>query len=987
MKKQPEHNRKNVPPQDTAKAPKSAVSRSMRTRAIVLAALFVLVGFGAVVYNLYQLQIVQHDELAARAENQQLADETITPNRGVIYDSDMKVLARSNKVWTVVASPRDMAKSGTNINDVAVKLAELLELDAQSILEKLQKSESNYQLIKRQIEKPVADAITAWITEYNASDKGKDTPVAGISLVQDAKRYYPYQTLASTIIGFVNADGDGVLGIESYYNDTLKGTAGRVVGMKNAWGYDLPNGTYEAAYDAEDGNGLVLTLNASIQSTLEKYLQNAVDQYHVENRAVGIVMDVNTGAILAMATMPDYNLQDPYTIADEALAAQIAAIADENERADAKYTAQWAQWRNKAVADLYYPGSVFKVITASAALDSGAANLNTSYTCKGSITVAGRTMRCAHTNHGTLDFFGGLDGSCNPYYVTLGQMMGAETFCNYMQAFGFYEKTGVDMDDEGTTQYVPLEKMGPVELASSAFGQTTSTTPIQMITAACAVINGGYLVQPHVVKQVLDADGNIIENVEPEVKRQVLSAETSATMRELLTRSVNMTAADGKTLTGGNKTGYVAGYKAGGKSGTSQRKQALKDEEQTYYSSYWGFAPGDDPQIAVLVMLDTPHDEQGTYYGGRLAAPVVQSVLDEALQTLGVPKEYTEAELAKVETAVPNVAGSSVNAAAGKLRESGFNMDIERATGDTVLYQYPAAGTIVPRQSTIILYSEDRSESGGDLVTVPNLTDMSYDAACATLKSLALNVSEKGVTGGASKTIVVTEQDIAADTQVEIGSVIEVTFTIPPFWINRPRQGGGPRGAARKGVHPWSYRYCSAACRIPARCRRARRCSSRRIPAGPARARCSCAPGMTTDGTTTRARRWRRAPCASSPSVRWALPGEVQASGRKAYAQLCQNFSAVPPKKLRLVAVTGTNGKTTVTTLIKQTLEQAGCKGAHWHHPHRDRRHGRARKIYHARAVGPERAVQPHGAGGLHVRGNGSQQPGAGPAAAVGPYL
>ncbi len=255
MKKQPEHNRKNVPPQDTAKAPKSAVSRSMRTRAIVLAALFVLVGFGAVVYNLYQLQIVQHDELAARAENQQLADETITPNRGVIYDSDMKVLARSNKVWTVVASPRDMAKSGTNINDVAVKLAELLELDAQSILEKLQKSESNYQLIKRQIEKPVADAITAWITEYNASDKGEDTPVAGISLVQDAKRYYPYQTLASTIIGFVNADGDGVLGIESYYNDTLKGTAGRVVGMKNAWGYDLPNGTYEAAYDAEDGNG------------------------------------------------------------------------------------------------------------------------------------------------------------------------------------------------------------------------------------------------------------------------------------------------------------------------------------------------------------------------------------------------------------------------------------------------------------------------------------------------------------------------------------------------------------------------------------------------------------------------------------------------------------------------------------------------------------------------------------------------------------
>ena len=296
-------------------------------------------------------------------------------------------------------------------------------------------------------------------------------------------------------------------------------------------------------------------------------------------------------------------------------------------------------------------------------------------------------------------------------------------------------------------------------------------------------------------------------------------------------------------MTGGNKTGYVAGYKAGGKSGTSQRKQALKDEEQTYYSSYWGFAPGDDPQIAVLVMLDTPHDEQGTYYGGRLAAPVVQSVLDEALQTLGVPKEYTEAELAKVETAVPNVAGSSVNAAAGKLRESGFNVDIERATGDTVLYQYPAAGTIVPRQSTIILYSEDRSESGGDLVTVPNLTDMSYDAACATLKSLGLNVSEKGVTGGGKHH---RGHRAGHCGRYAGGDRVCHRGDVPRY--HRSGLTGRVRAAGRaarheRGVHPWSYRYCSAACRIPARCRRARRCSSRRIPAGPARARCSCAPG------------------------------------------------------------------------------------------------------------------------------------------------
>ncbi len=766
--------------QQPSAAPKSAVTRSMRVRAALMAGLFVFVGFGAVIYNLYQLQIVQHEELATRAENQQLADEMIVPNRGVIYDSDMKVLARSNRVWTVVASPRDMAKSETDINMVAEQLAVLLEMEKQDILERLQKTDSNYQRLKRRVEKPVADAITAWITEYNETDKGKDNPIVGITLEQDAKRYYPYQTLASTVIGFVNADGDGVLGLEHYYNDLLKGTAGRVVGMKNAWGYDLPNASYEAAYDAQDGYGLVLTLNTSIQSTLEKYLQNAVDQYHVENRAVGIVMDVNTGAIYAMATMPDYNLQDPYTISNAELAAQIDAIEDDEARANARYAAQWAQWRNKAVSDLYYPGSVFKTITASAALDSGAATLATSHTCHGSIEVAGIRMRCAHTNHGTLDFFGGLDGSCNPYFVTLGQRMGAQTFCDYMQAFGFYEKTGIDMDDEGTTQYVPLERMGPVELASCSFGQTTSTTPLQMITAASAAINGGYLVQPHVLKQILDADGNLIRNMEPEVKRQVISSETSETMRELLVRSVNLTNEKGQFI-GGNATGRVPGYSAGGKSGTSQRHQSRGDEEQTYYSSYWGFAPGDDPKIAVLVMLDTPHDERGTYYGGRLAAPVVQNVLDEALQTLGIPKQYSESELALAEITVPDVvtngqtAGQPVNTASGKLREAGLNVDISRVTGDTVLYQYPAAGTSVPRQSTVILYSEDRTDGGGDLVTVPDLADLGYDSVCSTLRSQGLNIRERGVIGG-GKNIIAVEQSIPADTQVEMGTIVEVTF-------------------------------------------------------------------------------------------------------------------------------------------------------------------------------------------------------------------
>ncbi len=777
MKQEPGKNKKSKAPQMPEKMPKSAVARSMSVRACVLAALFILCGFSAVILNLYKLQIVQHEQLAALAEQQQLADEIITPNRGVIYDSEMKVLARSNKVWTIVASPRDMKKNATNINDVAVKLGEILGLEAEKILEKLQKTESNYQLLKRQVEKPVADAITQWIQEYNQDPAHKKTPVTGISLVQDAKRYYPYQTLASTVIGFVNVDGDGVMGLERYYNDVLKGTEGRIVGMKNAWGYDLPNASYEAAHEAQDGYGIVTTLNASIQSTLEKYLMGAVQDYQVENRAVGIVMNVKTGEILAMATMPDFNLQDPYVIADPVKAAEVEAIADEKARAEARYQAQWAQWRNKAVMDNYFPGSVFKVITAAAALDSGAATLHTSYTCTGSITVAGVTMRCAHQahgGHGTIDFFGGLDGSCNPYYVTLGQLMGAETFTSYMQAFGFYDKTGVDMDSEQQTQYVPLSRMGPVELASSSFGQTTSTTALQMLTSAAAAINGGYLVQPHVVKQILDADGNIVKTIEPNIKRQVISTETSETIRDLLTRSVNMTNAQGQ-LIGGNKAGYIAGYKVGAKSGTAQKFQGKNVEHQEYYSSFWAFAPGDDPELAVLVMLDTPHDdERQNFYGARLAGPVVKNVLDEALQTLGIPKVYSEREREKAETAIPDVIGQSVNVAAGKLRDAGFNVDITRATGDIVKYQYPSFGTTAARQSTVVLYTEEKPE-GGDIVTVPQLMDMSYDAACATLKGLGLNIKEKGIVGGGSS-VVVSNQSVPPDTAVEIGTIIEVTF-------------------------------------------------------------------------------------------------------------------------------------------------------------------------------------------------------------------
>lgn len=680
----------------------------------------------------------------------------------------MNVLAKSATVWNVVASPKDMNTDGTDIYMVAKKLAEILELELEPVVEKLSKSESNYQTIKRQVEKPVADEITQWITEYNSDKNNKDNPIRGITLEQASKRYYPYGDMAATVIGFTNADGDGTIGLEHHYNETLKGTDGRVVSVKNARGEDMQDEEYSTVYEAQDGNSLVLSIDENIQQSLETHLSAAITEYGVKNRGAGIVMDVNTGEILAMAVEPSYDLNDPFTITDPVILEELEAITDEEERAQAKTNALWQRvWRNKAVSDTYFPGSVFKMITAAAALDSGLVDTSQTFSCSGSLEVVkGVTMHCAELNgHGTLDFYGGLDNSCNPYFIQMAWKMGKDVFCDYLQAFGFLERTGIDMDDESLTQTVSRERMGVVELSSSAFGQTTSVTPIALITAACAVVNGGKLLEPHVVKQILDADGNVVENVEPVIKRQVISEDVSNTICTMLENSVKE---------GHGKNAYVAGYHVGGKSGTSQKNQGIgvgdEEEEQQYISSFLGFAPANDPKIAVLVLLDTP--TLVTNYGGKNAAFVVANTINDSLPYLGVEREYSEEEQAMAEVSVPAVVGMDSASAQVKMNQTGLNF-VVRGSGSTVTYQYPAGGTAIARQSTIVLYTDEGA--GPSLVKVPNVVGQSYDTAMRVLNQAGLNMQAKGALVD-SASVQCSAQSVAEGTEVEEGTVIEVTF-------------------------------------------------------------------------------------------------------------------------------------------------------------------------------------------------------------------
>ena len=655
-----------------------SLDRHIRGRIRVFAAVVAVVCFGGLLVRLFVLQILDPDNYADRAAGQQLRDTTLPAARGEIISADGVVLATSKTCWTIRASPREL--DPPLVEPAARALSEILELDYDATLEKLSQRSSNDCLLRRRVDADMANAVRTWCAENGAR---------GIQVLQDTKRVYPEGDFMGCLLGFTDVDNQGLWGLELAYDEPLTGQNGVILTAKNAWGYDMPT-HYSTLQEAVPGSSLTLTIRDDIQHYLESALCAAVEEHNVASRAVGIVMDVNTGAVLAMSTKPDYDPNNPRVIVDETVRARVNALTGE-ERSAALQTAQQAQWRNKAISDLYEPGSVFKLITCSAALDTGAVTRNTTFVCAGKIGVAGTTFRCANGHiHGSETVAQGLAVSCNPCFIQIGARLGKENFCKYFEAFGLRTATGIDLPGEiKRSEYYTADRMGPVELASCSFGQSSKVSYLQMITAVCAVVNGGKLMQPYVVQTITDADGQVTYQAQPTVKAQVIKEETSAVMRELM---------EGVVTSGTGKNAAVAGYRVGGKSGTSQKLDS--ENERARIASFVAVAPIENPQIAVLVCLDEPHS--WTTSGGALSGPVCAEVLQKSLPRLGIEPSYNEEEQKKYFTTVPDVTGWRTAAAGQKLAEYSLTADV-LGEGERVQSQYPAAGTSVRKNSAIQL--------------------------------------------------------------------------------------------------------------------------------------------------------------------------------------------------------------------------------------------------------------------------------------------
>ncbi len=727
------------------------VTNKMRMRTMWLC-FGVALAFFIVAANMFRIQILNYEENKAEATAIQLREMELSPNRGTIYDANGKILAQSATVWTISVSPRDSDKEQHQL--IADGLGRILDVDPETILAKLQK-DNYYQLIKRKVDKPVADEVQNFC---------KENSISGVNIAADYKRYYPYGDFASTILGFCGSDNQGLAGLESYYNEELTGEKGRVISAKNGWGLDM--GTdYEVLNEATDGYSLKLTIDETIQHYLEKHLELNAEKHKVENGAVGIVMNVKTGAILALANYPAYDPNDPYSLTNEALYNQIMAISDDEERTQAMSEARQRQWRNKAVNDLYEPGSVFKIVTASAALDSGAASLASGYYCNGYEIVEDTKIKCSHTSgHGAESFRQALINSCNPAFIKMGQALGIQNFYDYFYSFGLAEKTGIDLPGEQNSIHYTDETHTAVTLASCAFGQSNKITPIQMITAVATAVNGGNLVTPHLVSQLLDTDGNVVEDLTPAIRRQVISEETSEIICDILQENVT---------SGNGGHAYIAGYRVGGKSGTSQKLDTARDDD--YIASFVGVAPCDDPEIAILILFDTPTGEAG-YYGGPLAGPVVGSLMGEILPYLGVEPVYSATEQNKQNVTVSSITGYDITEAAVKLQRAGLKIKTV-GTGETVVSQFPAYGQKVTVGSIVVAYTEQGEST---MVTVPNLINKSPSYVETTLTAQGLNLKEEGAYSGNSNVRVVSQSPNAGD-KVPMGTVITVTYRDPNY--------------------------------------------------------------------------------------------------------------------------------------------------------------------------------------------------------------
>ena len=611
--------------------------QAFRARTRLVALLLCGICFAGLIARLYWLQLAAGDWYTRRALGQQLRDTVVPADRGRIYSADGVLLAANSSCWTLRASPREMPADKLEL--AAHGLAQILELDEAALLEKFRDRASNDCLLRYRVERSMADAVRDFCEENG---------ITGIRINQDSKRWYPQGEFLASVLGFTNVDNAGVSGLELEYNEQLTGQNGVVLTAVNAWGYTLEQ-SYETEQFPVEGSSLWLTIDANIQHYLENALNYAVQEHHVAARAVGIVLDVNAGAVLAMSTTPAYDPNQPRVLYDEAARAAVDALSGE-QRAAALQLAQQTQWRNKAVSDLYEPGSVFKLITCAAALDAGAITLNSSFYCGESISVAGTRFHCAnHKRHGTQTVTQALENSCNQSFIQIGARLGKEAFCDYFAAFGLREPTGIDLPAEPKKSlYYTADRMGPVELASCAFGQSSKISYLEMAAAVCAVVNGGKLIQPYLVSDILAPDGTVLEHRDPVCKQQVIQPETSAVMREMMEAVV---------LYGGGRNAQISGYRVGGKSGTSQKLDSA--DEKARIASFVAVAPIDDPQFLCLVCLDEPHS--WTTAGGSLSAPVCAEVLEQTLVYKGVPR--AAADVPAEQTAALPADGDSTDGA------------------------------------------------------------------------------------------------------------------------------------------------------------------------------------------------------------------------------------------------------------------------------------------------------------------------------------
>ena len=726
-------------------------NRVIQTRTFVLMLIMGIGMFIVLFFKLYSLQITRHEELQSKAVSQQTRSSVVNADRGTIYDASGNILAISSTAETIFLSPKEINDA---LNDeknpvtwtketLAGALADILDVSEEGILKKMARTNSMYEVLKYRVEEDVANEVRQYIN---------DNKVKGVFLTTDAKRYYPYSDLASHVIGFVGTDYTGLYGLEAEYDKELQGKSGLVVTAKDNKQNDMLF-EYSQYFDPEDGDELQVTLEATVQYYLQKGMEDMCDAFSPANGATGIVMDVRNGGILAMASYPNYDLNDFSTVTDQTLLERIER--GEIDTGDA----QLIQWRNKALNDTYEPGSTFKILTLAAALEEGLIDKNTTVNCSGAVTISGQTIHCSSkAGHGLQNLEQTVGNSCNPAFISYGLKLGTEKFYEYMRSFGIMSPTGIDLGGEATGVFAADANFTQLDLACYAFGQNFTVTPLALITAQAACVNGGYLYTPHFAQQITDSDGNVIWQHDDTPVRQVISEETSATVRECLEYVV---------AKGTGKNGQVAGYRIGGKTGTADKGQT-----GDVVVSFLCFAPADDPQIMMLITMDTPSRSTGTYVsGGNMVAPYASHIMEEILPYLGIEPSYSAEELMGVDTTVPNVIGMSVQEAKDRMKERGFTCKVE-GDGESITDQTPVGGAIIPGKSTVILYAGvDKPDK---MCTVPSLVGRTASEANTAATNAGLLLRFTGTTSSESNTVLVFSQDLEAGTEVPAGTVITV---------------------------------------------------------------------------------------------------------------------------------------------------------------------------------------------------------------------